>query len=236
MTTGTTTHTGWHTQPLTAFDLETTAPNPVEARIVTAAIVRTGTTPGTHARTWLLNPGVPIPEGATAVHGITTEQAVADGMDAATGIAQIAQALADGWATGAPLVAFNASYDLTVLDRELRRHGQPGLKVTGPVIDPYVIDRHIDKYRKGKRTLSAQVEHYRVTLDGAHNATADAIGAARVAWRIATMYPAIAAMPLADLHAAQAEWHAERQADFAKYLAAMGKPTEDVNGEWPVRS
>ena len=24
MTTGTTTHTGWHTQPLTAFDLETT--------------------------------------------------------------------------------------------------------------------------------------------------------------------------------------------------------------------
>jgi DNA polymerase-3 subunit epsilon len=153
--------------------------------------------------------------------------------------------LGNAWDLGVPVVAFNAAYDLTVLDRELRRGGHGGLSEgvgyrglagnVGPVIDPYVIDREIDKYRKGKRTLTAMAEHYRVALDGAHDATADAVAAARVAWRIGTTYPAVAALSLPELHTAQAGWHAARQEDFAAYLRRQGKPADDVSGEWPLR-
>jgi DNA polymerase III epsilon subunit-like protein len=125
---------------------------------------------------------------------------------------------------------------LTVLDRELIRHHGQGIGYVGPVIDPYVIDREVDKYRKGSRKLSAQVEHYQVRLDGAHDATQDALAAARVAWRIATLHPQIADAPLADLQVLQAAWHRERQADFAAYLRRQGKPADDVNGSWPMRA
>ena len=50
--------------------------------------------------------------------------------------------------------------------------------VTGPVFDPYVIDRVRDPYRRGKRNLGALCKHYGVRLDNAHEATADATAAA----------------------------------------------------------
>jgi len=221
---------------MVAVDLETTAPSPEDARIVTACVVHVGGGQPTVAREWLVDPGVDIPEGATAIHGITTERARAEGQDPASAVAEISAALTDAWSLGLPVVAFNAAYDLTVLDRELDRHHSTNLAVTGPVIDPYVIDREVDKYRKGSRTLTAQAEHYRVSLDGAHDATADAVCAARLVWRIGCMFPAVAGLSLPDLHAAQAKWHAARQADFAAYLKRVGKPADDVCGDWPMRS
>lgn len=226
----------WYTGRMVAFDLETTSPNPEDARIVTACVVHVGGGQPTLARELLVNPGVDIPEAASAVHGITTEKARAEGVAPAVAVAEIAVHLSDAWRAGLPVVAFNAAYDLTVLDRELARHQDTTLTVAGPVIDPYVIDREVDKYRKGSRTLTAQAKHYRVALDSAHDATADAMCAARVAWRIADTFPAVANMSLRDLHAAQAKWHAARQADFAAYLKRTGKPADDVCGEWPLRS
>jgi DNA polymerase-3 subunit epsilon len=226
----------WHTGRLCAFDLETTAPDPTEARIVTACIVYVGGGRPVQVREWLVDPGVEIPAGATAVHGITTEQARAAGMDAAGAVREIHDELAAAWAGGVPVVVFNAAYDLTVVACELdRNNDEEQFAVAGPVVDPFVIDREVDKYRKGKRTLGAMVEHYRVTLDGAHTAAGDALAAARVAWRIATLFPEVAALPLGELHRAQAVWHAERQADFAAYLKRTGKPTDDVSGDWPLR-
>jgi DNA polymerase-3 subunit epsilon len=221
---------------MVAFDLETSAPSPEDARIVTACVVHVGGGLPTEAREWLVNPGVEIPEGATAVHGITTERARAEGVDPAVAVREITDALTDAWSSGLPVVAFNAAYDLTVLDREIARHHDTTFTVAGPVIDPYVIDREVDKYRKGSRTLTAQAEHYRVSLDGAHDATADAVCAARLVWRIGCMFPAVAGLSLPDLHAAQAGWHAARQADFAAYLKRVGKPADDVCGEWAMRS
>jgi DNA polymerase-3 subunit epsilon len=221
---------------MVAFDLETSAPSPEDARIVTACVVHVGGGLPTETREWLVNPGVEIPEGATAVHGITTERARAEGVDPTVAVREITDALTDAWSAGLPVVAFNAAYDLTVLDREIARHHDTTFTVAGPVIDPYVIDREVDKYRKGSRTLTAQAEHYRVSLDGAHDATADAVCAARLVWRIGCMFPTVAGLSLPDLHAAQEKWHAARQADFAAYLKRVGKPADDVCGEWPMRS
>lgn len=227
--------TAWHTGRLAAFDLETTSPDPTEARIVTACVALVGGGEDPVVREWLLDPGVEIPEAASAIHGVTTERARTEGMDAGLAVSQIDAALMDAWSLGLPVVAFNASYDLTVMDCELGRRFGMRLNVKGPVVDPFVIDREVDKYRKGKRTLGVMVDHYGVTLDGAHEAQADALAAARVAWRIACRFPDIADLSLMDLHARQVEWHAERQADFAAYLRRSGKPADDVCGDWPIR-
>ena len=223
---------GWHLAPLAALDFETTSADPDEARIVTATLIRIHGSQ-TETRSWLVNPGVPISPEATAIHGVTDEQAAADGIDPATAAAQILAELDECWTGGRPVVIYNATFDLTVLDRELRRHCSSSLTSWGPVIDPFVIDKELDKYRKGSRTLTAVCDHYGVKLENAHSSEGDALAAARVAWRLAQVYP----QQLADLDALngmQAVWREQWAAGFREYLTKQGKP-EPVDGHWPVR-
>jgi DNA polymerase III subunit epsilon len=223
----------WHLGPMTAFDLETTGPDPDTARIVTATVVRIHGAE-VQSREWLVDPGVEIPTEASDIHGVTTAQAQAHGQDPASAAAQILAELDEAWTGGHPVVIYNGSYDLTVLDRELRRHCGSNLDgVIGPVIDPFVIDKHLDRYRKGKRTLIACCEHYKVTLGGAHDATQDALAAGRLAWRLAQVYP----QQLGDLslvNALQAAWRAEWAVGFTDYLRRQGSD-EIVDGDWPLR-
>lgn len=231
--------TGWHEGPLAGFDLETTGPAPETARIVTAAIVVRGSNREPETLSWLVNPGIEIPAEATAVHGVTTERARADGMDAAKAAEEISCKLAALVLDQLPLVIYNAPYDLTVLDREARRHsiapfGDVLAGCTGFVVDPLVLDKHADTYRKGSRTLAAACEHYRVTLDGAHDAGYDALAAMRVAWRIAVRYPSIAALTPAELHDLQVKAKAAQAASFQEHLRRQGKP-EVIDGSWPFK-
>lgn len=230
---------GWHEGALAGFDLETTGPDPETARIVTAAIVVRGGSGEPGTLTWLVNPGIEIPAEATAVHGITTEQARADGMDPVKAAEEISCRLAALVLAGLPLVIYNAPYDLTVLDREARRQeiapfGDVLAGCAGCVVDPLVLDKYCDTYRKGSRTLEAACTHYRVALDGAHDAAYDALAAMRVAWKIAVTYPRIAAMTLTELHDLQAAAKAEQSASFQQYLRRQGKP-DVIDGSWPVR-
>ena len=225
---------GWHKGRLAVLDTETTAPDPEVARIVTICTGLVGGGEPSQVVQTLVSPGVPIPAEATAVHGVTDEMAAA-GMEPGAAAELAVKWLADVWACGLPVVAYNAAYDLTVIDREARRHLGYGVDVTGPVVDPFVIDREVDKYRKGKRTLTVTSGHYRVALDGAHDATEDALAAGRVAWRIAELFPKVAAMSLAELHEAQVGWHRVRQDDFAAYLRRKGESAVGVCGDWPLR-
>lgn len=224
----------WHTSRLAVLDIESTAPDPEDARIVTLCTGTVGGGDPTDVRQWLVNPGVPIPPGATAVHGITDEMA-AEGMEPGAAAEFAATWLAGAWQAGLPVVAFNANYDLTVIDRECRRHLGHGIDILGPVVDPFVIDREVDKYRRGKRTLGVTADFYGVALNGAHDATEDALAAGRLAWKLGRVFPQIAAMSLAELHEAQAGWHRARQDDYRKYLAREGKPADGVCGDWPLR-
>lgn len=222
--------TTWSDQTICAFDLETTGPDPTRARIVTACVA-TVTGAEISSRTWLLDPQMEIPEGATNVHGITTAQAREHGQDYATGYAEIRAALELAWAGGQMVVAFNASFDLTLMNAEGLRLGLPPL-APQLVVDPFVIDREMDKYRKGKRTLGAVSDHYGVPLENSHEAEADALAAAHLVRALATRYPQITEL---DIVAEQTAWHAERQRDFAAYLTRQGRDASDVNGEWPIR-
>jgi DNA polymerase III subunit epsilon len=224
----------WHDGPLLVLDTETTGQDPETARIVTAY---TATVPAgdQDARTWIINPGIEIPAEATAVHGITTAHAQTYGADPATATRQIYDTIQAAWAAQVPVVAYNAVYDLTVLDRDLRRHGHDGITEVGPVIDPLVLDRGLDPYRRGRRTLTAACDHYQVALDGAHEASADALAAGRVAWRIGQRYPAVAGMSLTELQDTQARMHLAWATHFQEYLRSKGSP-DVIDPSWPIRA
>lgn len=221
--------------PLAAFDLETTGRDPLSARIVTACVIRIdGVDKST--RTWLLNPGVAIPAEAAAVHGVSTDRARAEGQDYAEGYREIRDELERIWADGAIVAIYNASYDLTIIDCEGRRLGYPPL-VVGPVVDPFVLDREVDKFRRGRRTLGVTCEHYGIELgEAAHNADADALATARLAWKLPRLFPLIADLDAEQLMAAQADWHRARQVDYAAYLRRSGEDDSQVCGDWPLRA
>ncbi|NTV39533.1 MAG: DNA polymerase III subunit epsilon, partial [Demequinaceae bacterium] len=145
----------WLDGPMVGFDTETTGVSPTSDRVVSAALIRRERD-SVETRTWLIDPGVEIPERATAVHGITTERARAEGAAPEVALEEIASALAEALAAGIPVAGFNVQYDLTILDAELARHGLVTLtqRLPGgvrPIVDPLVLDRHLDRYRKGPR-------------------------------------------------------------------------------------
>lgn len=223
---------------LGVFDLETTGVDVDTARIVSACVAILDPDGSVVARwDWLADPGVDIPAGASAVHGITTERAQAMGRQAKDVVAEITQSLKVLFALGVPLVVYNAPYDLSLLDRECRRYGIDPVTTATPVIDPLVLDKVVDKYRKGKRTLEVTAAQYRVELDDAHDAGADAIAAGRVALALGAAYPQQLDLPLAELHQRQIAWYAEQAASFADYIRRVKGDQDFVaDTEWPIRS
>jgi DNA polymerase-3 subunit epsilon len=225
---------GWHTGVIGSYDCETTGRDPFTARLVSAAFV---TSDGARSD-FLVDPGVPIPPETTAVHGITDEYAREHGSDPVEALDAIAALLAAHLSAGLPLVVFNAPYDLTLLEAELARHGLTPLAARvaaiEPVIDPLVIDKAVDRFRKGKRNLESQCAHYGVRIEGAHDAGVDAVAALEVAKALAERYPEVGGASPVELHRRQTEWKAAADRDFAEYRARRGEPYEPESG-WPVR-
>lgn len=224
----------WHELPRAAFDLETTGRDPLDARIVTASVVVVnGRQEIINHREWLVNPGIVIPEEAAAIHGVSTAQAIAEGMDPAQATAEIAAHLRNLFQT-MPVLAFNASYDFTVLARECARHGVRPVEPT-PVVDPFIIDKHVDRYRRGKRTLTAMCEFYGIPLHNAHTSVADAAATIAVAHAQVSKYADQLQVDPLELHAAQVGWAAEQAASLQDFFRRKD-PTAEVDGSWPMRA
>lgn len=227
----------WHCAPLIAFDLETTGTAPAQDRIVTAAARHIHPAEGrVEHYEWLLNPGMAIPEPAAAVHGITSEYAATHGRAPAGALLEIAAHVGDAARTGTPLVAYNAPFDLTMLRAECARYDAITPAI-GPVIDPLVLDRGIDKYRRGSRRLTATAAHYGVPLAEAeaHGAGADALAAARLAWKLAEQHPDLARASVDELHEQQARWHADWAEQFESWLARQpDREAMAIPRGWPT--
>jgi len=223
---------------LGVFDLETTGVDVTVDRIVTAHVgILDASGTVIRQRAWLADPGVPIPEGAQAVHGISTEVARADGRPAAEVVAEIVAALNAIFAAGIPVVAYNAPYDFSLLKHEALRHGLEPIANPWPVVDPLVMDKTVDRYRPGKRTLDAVAAHYAVPLDAAHDASADAIAAGRVAQALARRYADRLPATEAELHTRQIGWARAQAASLTEYFIRIGRldPAESLDGAWPIR-
>jgi DNA polymerase-3 subunit epsilon len=241
--------TAWARGEQAPFDVESTGVSVESDRIVSATVARIRPGQPTEVRSHLIAVDVDIPEGATEVHGITTGHARANGRPAAEVLDLVAGDLALAMRAGVPVVGCNLAYDFTILDRELRRHRLPTVeerlgRPIGPVIDVFVLDKALDRYRKGGRKLVDLCEHYGVRIDGAHDAEFDAMAAARVAYRLAQRaakavsdpldvadlyadrrYPervvrgfqAFARLSVEELHARQVDWYAEQSEGLAAF-------------------
>ena len=230
----------WHLGRLAGFDTETTGVDVENDRIVTACIVEVGgNLPAVPPANWLSDvDGIEIPTAASDIHKVTTGRARAEGRPAREVVEQLVAGLAQIVLAGTPLVIMNAPFDLTLLDREARRHGvQPLTDIVGDelrVIDPRVLDKAVDTYRPGKRTLTDLCRLYGVRLDGAHSADADAVAACRLAWRLGSQYPGLAGLDLPELHKAQVEWAAAQAASFQAHLRKKDADAV-IDGSWPLR-
>jgi len=234
----------WLHEGLLGFDTETTGVDVDHDRIVSAALVHRvgqGRATVTTIRTWLLDPEVDIPVGATGIHGISTEHVRRHGRPAPVALDEIAEALVAAQHRGEPVVAYNASFDLTLLDVELRRHGLATVpdrlgREVAPVLDPFVLDRTIDPYRPGPRRLGDLCERYGVTVSAAlHSADVDVLATLDVLARMASLFPGLQDRPAADLHDQQAAEHRAWADVFNAERCARGAPGTAAEPHWPAR-
>jgi DNA polymerase-3 subunit epsilon len=226
------THEGWHRLPLVAFDIESTLPEPQDARIISAALVHSDGT----RQTWLVNPGVPIPPDATALNGITDEQVRRYGQPAEVALAEIGAAVGGYIADGTPLVAFFASYDVTALHSELARHGLLALDWDqAAIVDPFVLHKQAEPDWYGKKTLIDLCGYYGVSLVNAHDAASDAAATLDLAQAIAARHQRLAQLSPRALHDAQVDWFAEDSRGLQRYYDRRGI-AKTASTEWPLET
>ena len=158
-------------RPLCVFDLEATGTDVLQDRIVDVCILRRGVDGTEEVFSSLVNPGVPIPPEATAIHKITDEMV----RDQPT-IKDLAPKLFE-ILDGADLSGFNAArYDIPLLSNELKRAGFDWTLAGKRVVDAFTIFQ-----RKERRDLTAAYKFYcGKDLTGAHRAEADVRATAEI--------------------------------------------------------
>lgn len=225
----------WPDEPLWVLDLETTGTDPHTALPVQVAcgVVADHIGITNDVVEFVVDPGCEIPEPAAEIHGITTERAQAEGVPVVEAVSVLRAMLHTCASTGRPLVIYNARYDLTILDRLFREHDVELPELI--IFDPFVVDRHFDKYRKGRRTLGATCEHYGLRLDNAHTAQADAIAAGKLMLALADVYPQLRKKTPRALHAAQVDYFERWKDGFNDFLARKTDKPEFVTGTWPLQ-
>jgi DNA polymerase III subunit epsilon len=230
----------WVRGPLLGFDTETTGLDVAHDRIVTAALVLRAADGTRTVRTWLLDPGVAIPVEASDIHGITTTDARAHGRDPVGALEEIAAILVQQVRDGVPLVAYNAAFDLSLLDVELARYGLPTVpdrlgRPVSPVLDPLLLDRWLDGAREGKRRLGDLCALYGIEGDGdLHTADVDVLATLDVLDAQLVRHPHLRGVALDALHAAQAGAHrrwAER-VNAERAASPDGRPPTPTS--WPA--
>lgn len=229
-------NTTWNDKPVIGMDTETTSVDPMNARLVTSAIVLD--IPGQEpiVNEWLINPDVDIPLNATAIHGISTEHAREYGRLKAEVINEMMIAIMayQEQYNNIAFVMVNAPYDLCILNCEMQRSNMGMLNEYSlpPIIDTLCVDRKIDPYRRGRRTLTSVSASYNVTIKGAHTAAGDVICSIKLARAMADKYPELANADLDNLQKLQSDAYDEWIKNYESYRR-LDEPDFKIFGQWP---
>ncbi len=158
-------------RPLVFFDVEATGLNKRTDRIVALGLVRYTPDGAPERVSYLLNPGVPIPEDSTAIHGITDAD-----VEGAPSFADMAETLLDHFA-GADLAGYNIlGYDIQILTEEFTRAGH-----AFPLEGRRILDAQRIFFRNEPRDLAAALRYYcGAEHDQQHDALGDVLATIRV--------------------------------------------------------
>ncbi len=152
------------TKPICFFDLETTGISITSDRIVEIAILKVHPNGKEERKTWLVNPGMPIPKEVTAIHGISDED-VADKPTFKALAKEIYNMIKDS-----DLGGFNSNrFDIPLLAEEMLR-----ADVDFDMKNRQSVDVQTIFHKMEQRTLSAAYKFYcGKSLEDAHSAAAD---------------------------------------------------------------
>jgi DNA polymerase-3 subunit epsilon len=161
------THTGMNLdlkRPICFFDLETTGTNIAKDRIVEIAVLKVHPNGNKESRSWLVNPEMPIPQAATAIHGISDDKVAGEPTfkEISRDIQQMMQ--------GCDLAGFNSNrFDIPLLAEELLR-----AELDFDMKNTVSVDVQTIFHKMEKRTLEAAYQFYcGKQLKEAHSAVAD---------------------------------------------------------------
>lgn len=222
--------------PIAILDFESTGVDPRVDHPVQVSILH-ATIPSPEARvvyTTRIRPPIPVPEGASAVHGLRDEDLV-DAPTMSEALPSILEAL-----EGRLLVAYNLPYDLAMLRACCLREGAEPVPVFG--LDPYVWARTVDKFQKGKKLVDV-CGRRGIEIPDAHDSTADCVAVAALLpkllgeylrhirgsmspeqWRASDLLGSVSAFyrrQVSDGYAAEL--------DFARYMRRQGKPIDSLS-------
>lgn len=154
------------TNPIVFFDLETTGIDVVKDRIVEISLVKVMPDGTEGVKTRRINPGMPIPAEASAVHGIKDE----DVKDCPP-FKSVAKSLAN-YIEGCDLAGYNSNkFDIPMLMEEFLRAG-----VDIDLKKRKCVDVQNIFHKMEQRTLSAAYKFYcEADLSNAHSAEADTL-------------------------------------------------------------
>lgn len=171
-------------RPLAVIDLETTGINIASDRIVEIAIVKIMPDGTRTVKRKLINPEMPIPPGATEVHGISNDM-VKDAPTFKQAANEIKMFLAN-----ADLAGYNSNrFDIPLLVEEFLRSG-----LDIELNDRQLLDVQRVFHMMEQRTLSAAYKFYcDKILEGAHSAEVDATATLEILEAQVKRYPQMGA-------------------------------------------
>ena len=204
----------WKKGRMLCVDTETTGLTPPEDKIVEIGAVLYREKQVLQKECWLVNPGIPIPPEATAVHGITNAST-----DGAPAFPQIAAEFLKLVCEAEVLVGYNWPFDASFFQAELEGAWTDSIEGT-PIIDPLVVIRfdNVGKYWKGsgRHQLERVADRFGIKAKGdIHRASTDCILTLRVLDKVMRYLPNDGAQA-ADLIARRRK---EQDADYQAWLS-----------------
>lgn len=235
---------------ITGLNIQTTGLDIRTARIVEfGAAVATDEGKIVGVRRSIVDSGEPIPADAERVHHITSHTAANEGIATSEALDHLNRMLLWSVSLNHPIAMFNAPYGLSIIRQEAKRADAGELLTLLDeikVIDPLIIDKEVDKFRSGPRTLDDLINLYGFPWEGEEVndpgefeesiAVSQAMKAAALAVGL-MRHPRIEQHSPHELHDQQVEWAKEQKSGLArayKKKRQYGK-AEEVDYGWPYR-